>query len=216
MDPLTIAGVVAIIVFSLGVHEAAHAWSAYRLGDPTAYRLGRMTVNPLPHIDLFWTILLPIMLLVVTNGSMVFGGAKPVPVDPRNLRNPHRDMALVAAAGPVSNLVQAVLWAGLLSVLLHTEMWAADSQGVQIIILGIWGNILLAVFNMLPVPPLDGSRVVALLFGPEGRNRYLAASRFSLVGLILALQIPMVRELIFAPVYPLFELILQVTMVPGG
>ncbi len=216
MDPLTIAAVVAIIVFSLGVHEAAHAWSAYRLGDPTAYRMGRMTINPLPHIDLFWTILLPIMLLVATNGSFVFGGAKPVPVDIRNLRNPHRDMALVAAAGPISNLVQAVLWAGLLSVLLHTEMWAADSKGVEIIILGIWGNIVLAVFNMVPVPPLDGSRVVAVLLGPEARNRYLAGSRFALIGLVLALQIPTVREVIFGPVYPLFELILQVTMVPGG
>jgi Zn-dependent protease len=155
-----------ILVLSLSFHEAAHAWSAYKLGDSTARLQGRLTLNPLKHIDWIGTVLFPIVAML-TNFPLI-GWAKPVPVDPRNLRSPRRDFALVAAAGPASNLVLAAAAALVFGLLRGT---GHDPAGVgtaaYILFQAVSLNVLLAVFNLIPVPPLDGGNVaVGLLPDP--------------------------------------------------
>lgn len=141
---------------SLSFHEAAHAWAADRLGDPTARQLGRLTLNPLAHIDWIGTVLFP--LIALSSGLPLIGWAKPVPVDMRNLREPRRDFALVALAGPVSNLILAVAAA----VLFEAYAASTDSPGLlgRALLMCVILNILLAIFNMIPVPPLDGGNVL--------------------------------------------------------
>jgi Zn-dependent protease len=149
---------VAVLIASLSFHEAAHAWTASKLGDPTARALGRLTLNPMAHIDPIGTLLFP--LLAMSTGAPLIGWAKPVPVDPRYLRQPKRDFALIAAAGPISNLILAVGGAGLL-------MIAPDGIVAGTLTLFVWINVLLAVFNMVPIPPLDGGNVLIGLLPHE-------------------------------------------------
>jgi len=155
------------VLFAITVHEVAHGWVAKRLGDPTAMMMGRLTLNPLKHIDPVGTVLIPGILLLI--GGFVFGWAKPVPVTWENLRHPKRDMAIVAAAGPVANLVMALLWAAVMKVGVLSS-GALDWIAVPLIYMGGAGitiNIVLMVLNLLPLPPLDGGRVVTgLLPGP--------------------------------------------------
>lgn len=170
--PQQIAAAILPILFAITVHEVAHGWVAKHLGDPTAQRLGRLTLNPIKHIDPVGTVLIPGVLLVlgaISGRPFIFGWAKPVPVTWENLRHPKRDMAIVAIAGPAANLLMAILWAGLqkVAVLLPASAaWAA----VPLVYMGDWGvgiNIVLMVLNLLPLPPLDGGRVaVGLLPGP--------------------------------------------------
>ncbi len=154
---LTVSVWLLPVLLAITFHEAAHGWVAWRLGDPTAKQQNRVTFNPLAHIDPIGTVLLPAMLILMRAG-FVFGWAKPVPVDPRYLRNPRRDMVLIAAAGPGANVVIAYI--SLL--LLHATPllpgmaaeWAATTLQIS-----VWLNGLLAVFNMIPLPPLDGGKV---------------------------------------------------------
>lgn len=145
------------VLIAIPLHEAAHGFVAWRLGDDTAYRLGRVTLNPIKHIDAFGTILLPAILLL-TKSPFLFGWAKPVPVNFNRLRRPRRDMVLVAVAGPFTNLLLAVISALLLHLtpMLPFGAGSALAEGLNV---SIWINVLLAVFNMLPLPPLDGGRV---------------------------------------------------------
>ncbi|GAB4347905.1 MAG: site-2 protease family protein [Gammaproteobacteria bacterium] len=148
------------VLFAITVHEVAHGWVARRLGDPTAMMMGRLTLNPIRHIDPVGTVLIPAVLLML--GGFVFGWAKPVPVTWENLRNPKRDMALVAAAGPLANLAMALIWA-LVMKLGMLFSGALDWVAIPMIYMGGAGitiNIILAVLNLLPLPPLDGGRVV--------------------------------------------------------
>ncbi len=159
------------LLFAITVHEVAHGWVALRLGDPTAKMMGRLTLNPVRHIDPVGTVLLPLSLILLSKLAgtppFVFGWAKPVPVTWENLRSPKRDMALVALAGPLSNLLMAILWA---LVVKTGYLLGAGPVGIPLILMGSFGilfNLVLMVLNLVPVPPLDGGRILtSLLPGP--------------------------------------------------
>lgn len=155
------------IVFAVVVHEVAHGWVALQLGDDTAYRMGRLTLNPLKHIDPIGTILVPIVLILTV--GFAFGWAKPVPVNFNNLRNQRRDTALVAIAGPFSNLLMAVAWLviGKLATLLPSSLVMFASPLIYMSMFGVLINSILMVFNLLPIPPTDGGRIAVSLLPPR-------------------------------------------------
>jgi Zn-dependent protease len=184
VEPLTVAGVAVVAVVSITTHEASHGFVADRLGDPTARERGRLTLNPIPHIDLFFTILLPLFMILSGTG-VIFGGAKPVPVDVSRLRHPRRDWALVGAAGPVSNLLIAVLLAALLSFGAHAGVLTAGSGATDVLAVGIFLNVLLAIFNLIPIPPLDGSRVLQYALSGETLRAYRQFERWGLIVLVV-------------------------------
>ena len=146
------------VLFSITVHEAAHGYAARHFGDNTAYLLGRITLNPIKHIDPVGTILMPLLLLFTTSGAFLFGYAKPVPVRFGNLRNPKRDMVWVALAGPAANLLQAFLW-GVVLLLLHA-MEVSEPYFLAVSKAGVTVNVVMFVFNLFPLPPLDGGRIL--------------------------------------------------------
>ncbi|MGH8373446.1 MAG: site-2 protease family protein [Gammaproteobacteria bacterium] len=161
------------VLLAVTLHEAAHGWVANRLGDPTARMLGRLTINPLKHIDPIGTILVPAILLLLP-GRFLFGWAKPVPISPRNFKHPRRDMAIVGAAGPMANLLMAILWSMVARISLYLPASAAHIS-LPLALLGVAGifvNILLMVFNLLPLPPLDGGRVASGLMPREWARVY--------------------------------------------
>ena len=181
-EVLKIALTIALLVISLGIHEAAHGWVAFKCGDRTAKDLGRITLDPFAHIDPVMTILLPIFMYM--SMGVAFGGAKPVPVNFNNLRRGHRDMALVALAGPVSNLLLAIFFKALIMILCGgaDPIWGPSSLGAIVLWNAVFLNLLLMVFNLIPVPPLDGSRVMTFLL-PAGqlRRSYQNLERFGLL-----------------------------------
>lgn len=158
------------VLFAITLHEVAHGWVASKFGDQTARLAGRLTINPLKHIDLMGTIIVPILMLMV--GGFIFGWAKPVPVDARNMHHPRYNMVVVALAGPLSNLLMAIFWAAIAKLGLNLNAWF----GVPLIYMGQAGmmiNIVLGVLNCLPIPPLDGGRALCnLLPGRFGWSLY--------------------------------------------
>lgn len=181
---LQLVPLLLVLLFSLTVHESAHAWTANRLGDPTARRLGRISLNPAVHIDPIGTILLPLVAFMA--GGLIFGWAKPVPVNPANLKNYRRDFLVIAAAGPASN----VLLATAASLLMRVGLAGAAASGGIASVLFDMGfmviqlNLLLAVFNMIPIPPLDGGNVLTgLLPGPlaDGYDRVVRPYGFMIL-----------------------------------
>ena len=196
------------VVFAITVHEVAHGWMAKRHGDNTAWMLGRLTLNPIKHIDPIGTIILPGLLLISGTG-FIFGWAKPVPVNTRNLKNPKRDMAIVAIAGPVANLLMALGWAMLARVGVMINMQAATVPMVYMGIAGISINLVLALVNLLPIPPLDGSRVLSGILPsrwswqysrlePYGFYILIALLATGILGLILGYPLAITQQLFFS------------------
>lgn len=157
------------LIFAITLHESAHGWAAGRLGDPTATMLGRVTINPIPHIDPIGTIAVPGALLLMSaltgGGGLLFGWAKPVPINPRYFRNPLKAMTITAAAGPLSNLLQMIFWALLLKALAAVGFY--DKFVISVCAAGISVNLMLMAFNLIPIPPLDGGRIVRGLLPPQ-------------------------------------------------
>lgn len=205
-----VVAVVLLVIISLGVHEAAHAQVALWCGDPTARDLGRITLNPIPHIDLFGTILLPAMLAFA--GAPIFGGAKPVPVRMDKLRHGMRDMALVALAGPISNILLAFFFGILFAFLMKFNVYHETQLMPKILSAAVFFNVLLAVFNMIPIPPLDGSRVLAWILPKELRPAYVNLERYGLFlvfGLIFF--VPGFSGLIWSAITPLLDFVNDVS-----
>jgi Zn-dependent protease len=206
-----------VLLFSMVAHEYAHGYAALKNGDATAYQLGRLTWNPAKHIDPFMTIILPLLLFIAN--APIFGGAKPVPVNPRNFRNFKRGDIIVSLAGVVTNLVIAVLCVPLI-MLVHAVGSRSDTLAgpasifQPMLIFGIQLNIALAAFNLIPIPPLDGSHVMKYLLPPAWSLGYQRLSRYGLI--IIFLLISFGRPLLMLWFSPAFGLIsmLQRLIIP--
>jgi Zn-dependent protease len=209
-----------VLIISLSIHEWAHAWTADRLGDSTARYLGRMTMDPMAHIDWIGTVIFP--GIAILTGAPLFGWAKPVPVDERNFRKPRQGMAWVAAAGPASNIVIAVILVAMLSILGHSMQMGILSirstggmagAGVEMALMAVQLNLFLAFFNLIPIPPLDGSRILRGLSSPAIAEKI---ERLESMGswLILLLFFTGVFRILATPVFVLFEGLLTAFKVP--
>jgi Zn-dependent protease len=174
------------VLFAITVHEAAHGYVARHFGDNTAYMMGRVTLNPFKHIDPIGTILMPLMLYFATSGAFLFGYAKPVPVNFGHLRRPKRDMIWVALAGPASNFIQAILWAVLYALLVGTGV--NERFFLEMAKAGVLVNLVMWAFNLFPLPPLDGGRVLVGLLPPRpayALSRIEPWGFFIVLGLVL-------------------------------
>ncbi|HEX5035546.1 MAG TPA: site-2 protease family protein [bacterium] len=196
-----------VFLFSLSFHEASHAWMANRLGDPTAKMMGRLTLNPLAHIDWIGTVLFPLMMFLLP-GLLLFGWARPVPVDSRNLRGGRTGTLKVAAAGPISNVLLACLFAGLVHLLIRTpvrsEIWGLIAQILET---GVLLNLMLACFNLIPIPPLDGSGVMEGILPARWLAGYERFTRYGFLILIACLYLGVFRYLLI-PVYAVARILL--------
>jgi Zn-dependent protease len=192
-----------LLIIAMTIHEFSHGWVAYKLGDETAKYSGRLTLNPLAHIDPVWTFLLPLFLFVSSGGRFIFGAAKPVPINYWALKNPKRDIIFVGAAGPLSNLVLAFL----LSLLLKIPMPAYLSF---ILLNLIVINVVLGVFNLTPIPPLDGSRIIMGLLPSRLASSYASIEPYGFIILMVLIWMGAFSNLI----WPIVEVILKLLAVP--
>lgn len=169
----------ALLLIAMTVHEFAHGLVAYKLGDSTAKLSGRLTLNPLAHIDLFWTILLPLVLFLSTAGHFVFGAAKPVPVNYWSLKNPKKDMIWIGLAGPMANFILAFIIAGILRFIPPQGLSAYLCFNLLTI------NVVLAIFNLIPIPPLDGSKILIGLLPADLSRQYARLERYGFILLFI-------------------------------
>ncbi|MCX7083462.1 MAG: site-2 protease family protein [Methylococcales bacterium] len=206
MDELSVIQRIAVwilpVIFAITVHEVAHGWVAKKYGDNTASRLGRLTLNPVKHVDLLGTIIVP-GLLLMTGTGFIFGWAKPVPVDPRNFKRPLQDMAIVALAGPVSNLIMALIWALIirLGIFIGTNAEAISLPLIYTGVAGISINLVLAMINLLPIPPLDGSRILTGILPSYWAWQYNRLERYGFILLLVLLYTKILNVILE---YPLF------------
>jgi len=201
------------LVFAIVFHEVAHGWVANKLGDPTARNMGRLTLNPLRHIDPFGTVIMPLLLLLLTDGRFVFGYAKPVPINPYNFKDPKKGMALSSLAGPGVNMIMAMSFAFVLRFVMPAlegpipkPAWDWFAVPVALMLgYGVIVNVVLAVLNMIPVPPLDGSRIVYWLLPDRQAAAYYRLERFGMLillallgtGIIARVITPIIRPILF-------------------
>lgn len=187
------------LVFAITVHEASHAIAARRLGDDTADRLGRVSLNPIKHIDLVGTIIVPLVMMMFS--PFLFGWAKPVPVNWSRLHNPRRDMGLVALAGPLANLVMALLWTAVIQICLNVPAsysWVA----IPLIYMGAVGvliNGILMILNLLPILPLDGGRILTAVLPESAARQYSRLEPFGLIIILLLLMTEQLSALVWTP-----------------
>ena len=220
MPDLSIAQKISIwaipVLFAITLHEVAHGWVASKFGDQTARLSGRLTLNPIKHIDMMGTIVVPMLMLVF--GGFIFGWAKPVPVDARNLHNPRRDMIFVALAGPVSNLLMAVFWAAIAKLgiyLLDGNGWL----GVPLVLMGEAGimiNLVLGVLNCVPLPPLDGGRVLSNLLPGQMGWQLSRIEPYSMLILVLLMVTGVLFYVIGPPIMWLNSWIAWIFGLPGA
>ncbi|MFH1523123.1 MAG: site-2 protease family protein [Patescibacteria group bacterium] len=196
-----------VILFSAIIHEFMHGWMADRLGDSTAKNLGRLTLNPIPHIDLWGSILMPALIYFGTGGSLIFGYAKPVPFNSNNLRDQKYGSAKVAAAGPLANLITAIFF-GLILRFLPVAYYANNTTLITSLAIIVQINLVLMIFNLLPIPPLDGSKVIMPFLPYEWQVRLANLERY---GFILVLLFVMFGFSLIIPVIQfLFRLIVGI------
>jgi Zn-dependent protease len=204
------------VLFAISLHEVAHGWAASFFGDQTARLSNRLSLNPLKHIDPVGTILVPLMMLMVSN--FIFGWAKPVPVDARNLHHPRRDMAFVALAGPVSNLLMAFFWGLITKIGFIAELRGNEWLGIPLIYMGGAGimiNVVLAVLNLIPLPPLDGGRILSSLLPPRLAYRLSLVEPYCFLILILIMFSGILSRILSPIVFILINLVGQIYNLPS-
>lgn len=204
MDELTLVQRIVVwllpVVFAITGHEVAHGWMAKQYGDKTAEQQGRLTLNPIKHIDLLGTIIIPGIMLITFTG-FIFGWAKPVPVDARNFKNPKRAMMMVALAGPLSNLLMALIWVLIARIGVTIPIEFISLPLIYSGVAGISINLILALINLLPIPPLDGSRVVSGLLPDYWAWQYNRLERFGFVILLVLLATNALGLILAYPMY---------------
>ncbi|MBU4486765.1 MAG: site-2 protease family protein [Candidatus Delongbacteria bacterium] len=225
MMSTSIVIMIIVLLFSVVFHEVAHGWIAYMLGDKTAYKMGRLTLNPIPHIDPMMTILMPLMLGFMTNWQVMFGGAKPVPVNPYNFKNPKKGMAITAAAGPASNLlliIVTILLFKILGILGFIDKYEVVARFNYddlnfldtFFIYSVMINSVLMVFNLLPIPPLDGSKILMGFLTDDQAYKYESMSRYGmyiLIGILLLGSI-LNFSIIGAIIYPFINFFIRLLL----
>lgn len=218
MEQLTSIGRFAVwvlpVLFAITLHEVAHGFVAKLLGDKTAEKMGRLSVNPLKHIDPIGTVVLPGLLLLFSN--FIFGWAKPVPVDWGKLRKPQRDVGLVAAAGPLANVLMAVIWIILAKLAIVLGIAAISRPLLFMAAAGIYINIMLMLINLVPIPPLDGGRIITSLLPEKWAAKFGQLESYGLIILVLLITTNALSALLSTPMTILLEYSLWLARIPPG
>lgn len=198
------------VIFAITLHEAAHGYAARHFGDPTAWQLGRISINPLRHIDPVGTILVPALILLVSGGGLLFGWAKPVPVNFGQLRRPKQDMLWVAAAGPGANFLMALLWALILKLSIAMPDFIYADAMKEMARVGISINGVLMLLNLLPLPPLDGGRIAVSLLPPRLAWKFAQIERYGMF-ILLGLLFLGVLNVVLYPLLRVFNSFIRIT-----